>query len=643
MNQHLRVTILLLCLALPLVTAAQSLLDKNVSSFSIHRASPDEALRSLAEKAQVHFSYKTDILEQRRSLTLSVNNKTLRQILQLLFGDAYEYQEQQDFIIVMKRYSYYVLSGMVCDQYTGRVMDSVQVGSANGIFTAITDKEGRFGLKVPDCYSLHYLVLKKDFYLDAFVQLKTTADQELRIYMQPVTVRELSPVVATAGVQEKEKGIALHPLFNVRRKSTGFEAGSLFNINKGNTYNIQLAGAVNIAGKSLKGVQLAGIHNLVMDSVKGVQLAGLVNKTQGPVRGVQIAVINHAHKLRGVQVGLINITDSSDGYSIGLLNFVRNASGYHSVSFLATDLTTSNISVKMGNARLYTIFYAGMNMVPGKKLHTAGIGLGHDERIGNKLAVSTEAIYQAVNAGSWDNRLLQLKTSLNMRVAKGWSLFAGPVFYWYTSNQDKATDRYKNMGVYGYKASRNWLGWQAGITSADVLWLNGKQYVQKESGWSLQLGGSGGVSFDQVDGAKWITGDMRLQKAVADNSMAVMLTAAYNHRFHRSFVYDATVNPAAPGLSSGFTAYLLKLGLKVFVIRKFYAAFEAGTTLNKIDEVKPGEGLFQQPVTLSKRRLVLAPAIGWAVGQRLDISARFETVKTPMLLRLGYTVWKSRH
>lgn len=626
-------TIILLCLLLPVMAGAQHLLDKKLAYFTVDKTTPEEALRQLGEQGHVHFSYKTDILQTGHTISLAAQNKTIAQLLHLLFKDAYEYTEQQDFIIVAKRTSYYIVSGRITDNETGNALDSVLISSSSGIFSALSDQDGAFRLTIPVCYPVDYLTLKKELYVDVFAEINKAADKTVQVQMQPVQVHELTPVITLAQQGNNAGRMAINPLYNIRKQSTRLEAGGIFNVTGGNAYNLQFAGAVNIVGKSLKGVQIAGIHNLVLDSANGMQLSALVNKTGGPVKGVQLAAMNYAGKLKGVQIGLINISDSSEGYSIGLLNFVRNATGYHSLSLFSSDLMNTNLAVKLGNARLYTVFTAGMNILPGKKLLAAGIGLGHDILLSKKLAIATEASYHAVNAGSWDNRLLQFKSSLNVQVIKGYNLFAGPVFYHYTNAQGDAIDGYKNMHVSGYKASRSWVGWQAGITASDLLWSAGKQYVHAENSWSVQAGVGGGVSFDVFDAAKWTSADIRVQKGIDAYNITLMFTAGMNHRFNRvSAVSDNT------GLyTPGTTDYFAKLGLKIFVIRKFYVAAELGSTINKVPEK-----IFNTPEISNKRRFLWAPSIGWLVGQRIDISARVESVHTPLLLRCGYTLWKNR-
>ncbi|HXO76653.1 MAG TPA: hypothetical protein VN824_15480, partial [Puia sp.] len=76
---------------LPLLAEAQHLLDKTVPVFSVHRVVAETALRRLGDQGKVRFSYRSDILQAGQLLSLTAENKTVSQLLHLLFGDDYEY------------------------------------------------------------------------------------------------------------------------------------------------------------------------------------------------------------------------------------------------------------------------------------------------------------------------------------------------------------------------------------------------------------------------------------------------------------------------------------------------------------------------------------------------------------------------
>lgn len=283
----------------------------------------------------------------------------------------------------------------------------------------------------------------------------------------------------------------------------GAELGGIFNINKKDVQYAQVAGVVNIVGGNMKGVQVAGVHNMVLDSVTGVQVGGVVNFVKGSftggqiggvinytnhsVTGLQVAgvgnvsgremngvqiggVFNYAKKLNGVQIGLINISDSSDGYSIGLINVVLK--GYHKLAFYSTEVLPFNAAFKTGNHKLYSILLGGAHPDTGRRVVSFGYGIGTERRLGKQFSLNLEASTQYVFLGSWEytNLLTRATVNLHWKISKHFSLFAGPAFSVYQSDQDvkfhgyaypipEAT--YKTISLGGNRTG--WLGWTGGI------------------------------------------------------------------------------------------------------------------------------------------------------------------------------------
>ncbi|MBX3256479.1 MAG: STN domain-containing protein [Chitinophagaceae bacterium] len=297
--------------------------------------------------------------------------------------------------------------------------------------------------------------------------------------------------------------------FNVLGGYTGgvevAEAGGIFNINRKNTQFAQVAGVFNLTGGEAKGVQVAGIHNTVLQQMngvqvagisnhvkhhvtglqaagisninggdfKGVQLSGIINYNAGSFKGLQAAgIVNYTKNLRGVQVGLINIADSSDGYSIGLVNIILK--GYHKVSVSTNETTNLNISFKTGSTKLYSILQAGTNAGNRNgKLYTAGYGLGTEIKMLNRLSVNPELSSSFAYLGNWDhsNILNRFNLQCNFNLGKKFSVFAGPSFTLYYSDQKTAVDGYKFPVVSQSTGKRmfnndnltGWIGWNAGI------------------------------------------------------------------------------------------------------------------------------------------------------------------------------------
>jgi hypothetical protein len=270
------------------------------------------------------------------------------------------------------------------------------------------------------------------------------------------------------------KGLQLAGINNtVLDTVRALQAAGINNIVKGKFNGLQIAGINNLVTDSVKGMQVAGIANFARKKVTGVQIAGIVNFSNKETDGVQVAgIINYSKRLKGVQIGLINICDTSDGYSIGLLNIALK--GYHKLSFYSDEVNTINAAFKTGNRKLYSILQAGMNPGSTNKIYSFGYGLGTDLSLNKKknLSLNPELSSQYLYLGSWDytNILNKLHLNLTVKLSNYISLFAGPSFAVYISDQENgfpgyhfpvSTLGYSNIS-FSHKVT-GWFGWNAGI------------------------------------------------------------------------------------------------------------------------------------------------------------------------------------
>jgi hypothetical protein len=299
-------------------------------------------------------------------------------------------------------------------------------------------------------------------------------------------------------------GVEIGGLFNINKKEARyFQAAGLFNIVGGRVDGMQVGGINNtvlddvngfqvgginnhVSG-SFKGFQLGGIYNHVTDSVGGLQIAGISNFAKKRLGGVQIAgignisgeetkgfqlagVFNYSKRLKGLQIGLINIADSSDGFSIGLINIVLK--GYHKLSFFSNEVVNVNAAFKTGNSKLYSILQSGVNTDDSSRVYAFGYGLGSERYLNKKKTISLnpELSAQYLYLGSWNytNILNRLQLNLNVKLGKYVSLFAGPSYSVFVSDQTTGIKGYRfpvhqSATSFGNQVS-GWLGWNAGIS-----------------------------------------------------------------------------------------------------------------------------------------------------------------------------------
>lgn len=270
------------------------------------------------------------------------------------------------------------------------------------------------------------------------------------------------------------KGLQLAGINNtVLGNVKALQAAGISNLSKGPMHGWQLGGIYNHAGDSVKGLQAAGVGNFARQKIKGVQLAGVINFSNKETNGVQISgVINYSKKLRGLQIGLINIADSSEGFSIGLINIVLK--GYHKLSVSANEITPVNAAFKTGNSKLYSILNAGISAEANNKLYSFGYGLGSELSLNKRrsLTLNPELWSQYLYLGSWNytNILNKLHLNFNVKLSKYISLFAGPSFAAYISNQQTGISGFRSdvpptsYKTYAFGTNvTGWFGWNAGI------------------------------------------------------------------------------------------------------------------------------------------------------------------------------------
>ncbi|MEI9809827.1 MAG: hypothetical protein WDO16_19280 [Bacteroidota bacterium] len=106
-----------------------------------------------------------------------------------------------------------------------------------------------------------------------------------------------------------------------------------------------------------------------------------------------------------------------------------------------------NAAFKTGNAKFYSILQVGMNTSNTEKVYSFGYGLGSEMPLNKRknLLFNPELSSQYLYLGSWDytNILNKLHLNLHVKLNKYVSLFAGPSFAVFISDQE--------TGIAGYR------------------------------------------------------------------------------------------------------------------------------------------------------------------------------------------------
>lgn len=276
-------------------------------------------------------------------------------------------------------------------------------------------------------------------------------------------------------VRNKVAGVQMSGFHNHAANTfTGGQFAGFSNYVNGKMTGVQMSGFYNHVSDSVTGLQAAAFGNYARKQVTGVQMSGFGNFANREMTGAQFApVFNYAKKLKGLQVGLINIADTSSGYSIGLINIILK--GYHKIAFYTNEVMQANLAFKTGNSKLYSILMVGFNggKDENEKIFSAGYGLGHEFSLGKRFSINPEytAQYLYLGSESYTNFMNRLHLQFNVKFGKYFSIFAGPSFTMFYSDQPHQIAGYKfNIPSSSYHTYdlwgqnlKGWIGWNVGI------------------------------------------------------------------------------------------------------------------------------------------------------------------------------------
>ncbi len=366
----------LICIAICCIAAvsanAQSLLARKVS-VDYHDMRLEQVLDTIAQRGKFFFSYNSKIVPADSMVSISVQNKTIRQVLDYMFRGAFEYKETESHIIIRRPDAgqYWYVSGYVTDGVTGEAIRDVSVFESNQLVASLTNEQGYFKLRLKDRFPAVSLNISKSWYSDTAVTIKPGIDQQVNVSIKPKAIELDSVIIGSSNrvegtwwgnlfLSSKQTvqsinlskffvdmsfqasvlpGVGTNGRMNGQVSSSfslnviggysagvdAVEMGTLFNIVKNDVKYVQASGLVNVVGGRVTGVQLAGLHNNVLDTVVGVQGAGISNVVKGSIEGVQAAGIYNLGigRIKGIQAsGIINTAiDTVSGIqAAGIIN-----------------------------------------------------------------------------------------------------------------------------------------------------------------------------------------------------------------------------------------------------------------------------------------------------------------------------------
>jgi len=685
----------------------QGILSEPVS-INFEGARLGDILLELGKKGGFQFSYKARLLPQDSILSIKAADETVGDILHKLLRDKYNIREYQNYLIITQKLpglafldtditndnnSNYSVSGLVVSESTGERLMNASVYVKAQLVSVLTDEHGYFRIKFradnPEQISV---TASKLAYRDTTINFLQTVSVSSRFNQagynsavirnnriertgmgrffisakQRIQSLNIPDFFARRPFQVSlTPGLSSHGMFSpqvVNKFSlniaggytagvNGFEFGGLFNINKMDAKYLQLATVFNLVGGSVTGIQIAGVSNRALDTVRGIQLAGFINKGDGTVAGLQLSALNNsAHKLKGVQIGLVNTADTSYGASIGLINFIGN--GFYRVSATTNDVTNTNLSLKTGTHGFYSDLLIGTNISAGNKLHSFGLGIGHDFMLNDKLYVSAEAAYQFAYTGLWDDRWFQFKTMLNLQLSKHISVLAGPVFHSYNHSGSFHLDGYKNITripdypdqvIGDGHQTRSWIGWEAGIAFNSVF-KSMKKTVDNSRAWYLGAAVTTGLGWDDPY-SKVYGAELFIQRDLGEHLSGVITTG------FTSFPVDKGYPPVFGNDSVSIydvsrRMIPLKFGVRLKIGTAFYISGDIGVAFGLYKQpIYSFSSMSNSPVYKPYRASMISAGAGFSFQSDLETGFKFEDYGyyyKEFALRLGYRIKLSK-
>ena len=345
------------------LASSQNLLNKNIT-IEANSQRLDNVLEILSNRGNFYFSYNSNIIKKDSIITLASSSKPVKQWLEILLPDNYEFRESGNYIIIRKApvkltivtnkaatdNKYYVVSGYVLDDLTGYWIHNASIYEASLLASTLTNVNGFFSLRFRQKKKRIFLTVSKDFYKDTSFAVDAGYNQQVTITMLPASSGTYTIIgpddyfapeqfkirvqQADSGIREytysktdsakvektqigawlatpeqKIQGINLKKFFTTRAfqfsLTPGLGTHGQLSAQVVNNFSLNVLGGYN---GGVNGLEIGGLFNIDKKSVRYVQVGGLFNIVGGYVQGFQAAGINNTvlDTVKGFQVAGVN-------------------------------------------------------------------------------------------------------------------------------------------------------------------------------------------------------------------------------------------------------------------------------------------------------------------------------------------------
>jgi hypothetical protein len=419
--QRKKVWLLLVCTFLfTAVAHAQNILNKKIS-INVSQKKIPEALQVISKEGNFYFSYDSRIVNSDTTISLSITNATVQDVLNKIFSGTMDYIESGNYLILRKRViaeppassvNTYFIKGVVKDANTGAGVQNASVYEKTNLSSTLTGDDGSFTLKLKTKSSMPMINVSKANYFDTGMYISLPPKANIVVNLQNkyaalvdsgtitiISPRDTKPIIIPDTTIALTRSTSLTIDTNEMVEHTGL--GNFFISTKLKIQSVNLSGfyttriyqmsltpglsthgklspqveniiSINVLGGYTGGTsafEVGGLFNIDRRNAQYFQAAGLFNMDGGNLTGVQAAGL-HNHVLGNVQgfqaAGISN-------YDNGNINGMQVAGIYNHARDTASGVQVAGIANYNGE-KLSGVQIAGISNIERKNMDGVQIG-----------------------------------------------------------------------------------------------------------------------------------------------------------------------------------------------------------------------------------------------------------------------------
>ncbi|WP_229217230.1 STN and carboxypeptidase regulatory-like domain-containing protein [Dyadobacter luteus] len=201
---------------------AQDFLEKKIS-IRISNQPIDQVLQRIGDLGGFSFSYSPDAVDVRKTVSITANNQSVREILNEIFKGKVVYKERRKYIILQSAPAEkedalpenFNLNGYVIDEKTGEKLANASIYESVTLASTISNQYGFYKIRLPVSKTSLRLEVRKEDYIARSIPLPGRKDAYMPIGMNPDTLRPLE----IQSLRINQRADSLHQLVTIPQYS----------------------------------------------------------------------------------------------------------------------------------------------------------------------------------------------------------------------------------------------------------------------------------------------------------------------------------------------------------------------------------------------------------------------------------------